>query len=121
MIVRGFVKDVAAELRNAAVHIFPSECEGSAKATYEAAACGLPQISTRESGDVVIDGLNGLVVPPNDPNALASAIERLHRDRTLAAELGRAGRRRAVENFTWDHFRERLLDGYDRALRLAAP
>ena len=42
--------------RSAAVHIFPSTCEGSAKATYEAAACGLPQITTRESGDVVQDG-----------------------------------------------------------------
>ena len=35
------------------MHVFPSECEGSAKCTYEAAACGLPQITTRESGDVV--------------------------------------------------------------------
>jgi glycosyltransferase involved in cell wall biosynthesis len=117
IIVRGFVRDVAAELRQAAVHIFPSECEGSAKATYEAAACGLPQITTRESGDVVQDGENGLLVPPNDADALAVAIERLHRDRDLAARMGDAGRRRMVENFTWDHFRARLLDAYDVALR----
>jgi glycosyltransferase involved in cell wall biosynthesis len=118
VIVRGFVRDVAAELRQAAVHIFPSECEGSAKATYEAAACGLPQITTRESGDVVQDGENGLLVPPNDADALAAAIERLHRDRDLAVRMGVAGRRRVVENFTWNHFRERLLDAYDLALRL---
>ncbi len=99
VIVRGFVRDVAAELRQAAVHIFPSECEGSAKATYEAAACGLPQITTRESGDVVQDGVNGLLVPPNDADALAAAIERLHRDRDLAARMGAAGRRRVVEKF----------------------
>jgi glycosyltransferase involved in cell wall biosynthesis len=117
VIVRGFVRDVAAELRQAAVHIFPSECEGSAKATYEAAACGLPQITTRESGDVVQDGVNGLLVPPNDTDALAAAIERLYRDRDLAARMGEAGRRRVVENFTWDHFRARLLDAYDVALR----
>lgn len=118
VVVRGFVKDVAPELRAAAVHIFPSECEGSAKATYEAAACGLPQITTRESGDVVIEGENGLLVPPNDADALAAAIERLHRDRDLAARLGAAGRRRVVGHFTWEHFRGRLLDAYDRALRL---
>jgi glycosyltransferase involved in cell wall biosynthesis len=117
VIVRGFVRDVAAELQQAAVHIFPSECEGSAKATYEAAACGLPQITTRESGDVVLDGENGVLIPPNNPDALAAAIERLHRDRDLCARLGAAGRRRVVENFTWDHFRARLLRAYDRALQ----
>lgn len=117
VIVRGFVRNVADELRQATVHIFPSECEGSAKATYEAAACGLPQITTRESGDVVQDGVNGLIVPPNDARALAVAIERLYRDRDLAARMGEAGRRRVVENFTWDHFRTRLLDAYDMALR----
>jgi glycosyltransferase involved in cell wall biosynthesis len=116
VIVRGFVRDVASELRSAAVHIFPSECEGSAKATYEAAACGLAQIATRESGDVVLDGENGLLIPPNDVAALAAAIERLYRDRELVVRLGMAGRRRVVENFTWEHFRERLLDAYDRAL-----
>jgi glycosyltransferase involved in cell wall biosynthesis len=120
VVVRGFVRDVAAELRNAAVHIFPSECEGSAKATYEAAACGLPQITTRESGDVVIDGENGLIVPPNDLDALCAAIERLHRDRDLAARMGAAGRRRVAENFTWEHFRKRLLAAYDRALRMTS-
>ncbi|MGH8045609.1 MAG: glycosyltransferase family 4 protein [Chthoniobacterales bacterium] len=118
VVVRGFVKDVATELRAATVHIFPSECEGSAKATYEAAACGLPQITTRESGDVVLNGENGLIVPPNNTDALCAAIEQLYRNRDLAGRMGAAGRRRVVENFTWDHFRERLLNAYDLALRM---
>ena len=118
VIVRGFVDDVASELRSAAVHIFPSECEGSAKATYEAAACGLPQVTTRESGDVVVDNETGILVPPNDVDALATAIGHLYRDRDLAARMGVAGRRRVVEHFTWEHFRQRLLDAYDRALRM---
>jgi glycosyltransferase involved in cell wall biosynthesis len=112
----GFVKNVEDCYRAAAVHIFPSECEGSAKCTYEAAACGLPQITTRESGDVVLDGVNGLIIPPNDPEALAAAIERLYRDRDLAVRLGEMGRQRAVENFTWEHFRTRLLEAYRRML-----
>ncbi len=114
--VPGFVAKVEECYRAAAVHIFPSECEGSAKCTYEAAACGLPQIATRESGDIVLDGVNGLIVPPNDPDALAAAIERLYRDRDLAARLGAAGRQRVVEKFTWEHFRERLLEAYGVAL-----
>src|SRR4030095_2636437 len=48
--VLGFAPRIEGVYRAATVHIFPSECEGSAKCTYEAAACGLPQITTRESG-----------------------------------------------------------------------
>ncbi|HZJ14348.1 MAG TPA: glycosyltransferase family 4 protein, partial [Chthoniobacteraceae bacterium] len=110
--VAGFVAGVEECYRSATVHIFPSSCEGSAKATYEAAACGLPQITTRESGDLVLDGVNGLIISPDDPDALAAAIERLYRDRDLCAQLGAAGRQRVVENFTWEHFRTRLLEAY---------
>ena len=110
--VLGFVKRVEECYRSATVHVFPSTCEGSAKATYEAAACGLPQITTRESGDVVVDGLNGLIIPPDDPSALAAAIETLYRDRSLCARLGAAGRQRVIDHFTWEHFGARLLDAY---------
>ena len=116
----GFVGRVEDCYRAATVHILPSECEGSAKCTYEAAACGLPQITTRESGDVVRDGVSGLIIPPNDPDALAAAIERLYRDRDLCARLGAAGRERVVENFTWEHFRARLLEAYRVAMARGA-
>lgn len=114
----GFVARVEECYRAATVHVFPSECEGSAKCTYEAAACGLPQITTRESGDVVLDGVNGLIIPPNDADALAAAIERLYRDRDLGARLGAAGRQRVVENFTWDHFAARLREAWQTAAAL---
>ncbi len=115
--VAGFVSQVEECYRSATVHVFPSTCEGSAKATYEAAACGLPQIVTRESGDVVIDGVNGIIIPPDNPDALAAAIERLYRDRDLCARLGAAGRERVVAKFTWAHFGERLLEAYRVAMR----
>ena len=110
--VAGFAPKPEDYYRAATVHVFPSTCEGSAKVTYDAAACGLAQITTRESGDVVVDGVNGLVVPMNDLDALSAAIERLYRDRALAAQFGKAARQRVVENFTWDHFRARLLEAY---------
>lgn len=112
IIARGFTQDVAAAYRDAAVHIFPSECEGSAKCAYEAAASGLPQITTREAGDVVQHERNGLIIPPNDPEALAAAILRLHGDRDLCAKLGAAGREDVCARFTWRHFRERVLEAY---------
>ena len=86
----------------------------------EAAACGLAQITTRESGDVVQAGFNGLVIPPNDPEALASALETLHRDRSLAERFGAAGRERVCAHFTWAHFRRRLLEIYATVSALPA-
>ena len=115
--VAGFAANPQDFYRQASVHIFPSTCEGSAKATYEAAACGLPQITTRDSGDVVVDGLNGIIIPPDSSDALAAAIERLYRDADLRAQMGAAGRTRVVENFTWEHFRQRLLRAYETALK----
>ena len=102
--------------RTATVHIFPSQCEGCAKVTCEAAACGLPQITTRESGDVVVDGVNGLTVPCNDLDALCAAIERLHRHPELLPAMRRAARTRALERFTWEAYRARLLEAYRRAV-----
>ncbi|MES2709257.1 MAG: glycosyltransferase family 4 protein [Verrucomicrobiota bacterium] len=115
VIVKGFAPNVPELLRTASAFVFPSECEGFAKSTLEAAACGLPLITTRESGDAIIDGVTGRLIPPNDPDALAAAIReaRDHPDRF--AEMGRAARRHAAENFTWDHFRARILTGYAKA------
>ena len=112
----GYVKKPEDLYRQSTVHIFPSTCEGSAKVTYDAAACGLPQIATHEAGDVVVDGLNGLVVPCNDVDALAKAIQHLYDNPALVTQMGAAARQRIVENFTWDHYRARVLEAY----RLAA-
>lgn len=116
--VVGFASRPAEYYRTASVHILPSSCEGSAKTTYEAAACALPQITTRESGDIVVHGENGIIIPPEDPDALAAAIEELYRDPSRMAQMGLAGRKRVVENFTWEHFRQRLLEAYRRAMAL---
>jgi len=107
--------------RAGSVHVFPSSLEGSAKTTYEAAACGLAQITTREAGDVVVDGLNGLIVPPNDVGALARAIRQLYDRPDLVRSYGAAGRSRVVQQFTWDHFRERVFGAYRLALSRLSP
>lgn len=114
--VLGHVRDVPQQLRRASLHIFPSELEGSAKATYEAAACGLPQITTREAGDVVVDGLNGWIIPPRDPAALVEALRTAHASPEILRRMGAAGRERVLAQFTWDHFRARLLEAYSAAL-----
>lgn len=117
--VVGFVRNPENYLSQGTIHVFPSQWEGSAKVTYEAAACGLPQITTREAGDVVRNGMEGIIVKPGDVNAVATALEHLYRHPKIVEEMGMAARRRVVENFTWDHFRTRLLDAYETATRMA--
>ena len=117
--VVGFVRDPENYLNQATVHVFPSQWEGSAKVTYEAAACALPQITTREAGDVVRDGIEGIIVKPGDVEAIATALEHLYRHPEIVQQMGGAARGRMVESFTWDHFRTRLLDAYATAMRMA--
>lgn len=114
--VVGFKRDVENYLSQGTVHVFPSQCEGSAKVTYEAAACGLPQITTLESGDVVTDGVEGILVSPGNVGQIAAAILELYRHPEKVEQMGMAARRRVVENFTWDHFRTRLLGAYQLAM-----
>src|SRR5213594_3170942 len=116
--VVGFARDPENYLSQGTVHVFPSQWEGSAKVTYEAAACALPQITTREAGDVVRDGIEGIIVKPADIDAISAALEHLYRHPEIVEKMGGAARRRMLENFTWDHFRTRLLDAYATAMRM---
>jgi glycosyltransferase involved in cell wall biosynthesis len=119
--ILGFSNRVEELYRQCSLFVFPSECEGSAKATYEAAASGLAQITTRESGDVVVDGENGILIPPNNCEALCEAILRLYRNPDIALQMGASGRKRAVEQFTWDHFRRRVSEAYRAAMAIRQP
>ncbi len=114
----GFAQEPEVYLRQSTIHVFPSQCEGSAKVTYEAAACGLPQITTREAGDVVEDGVQGIIITPGDVDGLAGAIQHLYNHPEIVERMSLAARRRVVENFTWDHFRERLLGAYERVMQM---
>jgi glycosyltransferase involved in cell wall biosynthesis len=67
---------------------------------------------------VVLEGENGLLVPPKNVEALMTAITRLYENSKLREELGQRGRERVVQHFTWDHFRERLQGAYRTALKL---
>jgi glycosyltransferase involved in cell wall biosynthesis len=115
----GFKRDVENYLREGTIYVFPSELEGNAKTVTEAAACGLPVITTRESGDVITDGNEGLIIPPDNVDAVAAAIQRLYNDRDEVGRMSVAARRRVEEHFTWEHCRQRLLDGYERAMLAA--
>lgn len=115
--VVGFSANVQDELRQASVFVFPSELEGFAKSTLEAAACGLPLIATRESGDAVVDGVTGMEIEANDVGAIAAALEQAARNQDELAAMGRRGRQRIEQCLTWDHYRLRLLNGYAKVMK----
>jgi glycosyltransferase involved in cell wall biosynthesis len=72
--------------RSADLFVFPTLSDGFGVTQLEAMAHGLPVIATRNCGEVVEDGVNGLVVPARDPDALAKAIEDVaFDDRRLAS------------------------------------
>jgi glycosyltransferase involved in cell wall biosynthesis len=76
-----------AEFLRADVFVLPTLAEGSASVVFEALAAGVPVITTRAAGSVVVDGREGLIIPERDPEALATAIEKVVSDRDLRAEL----------------------------------
>lgn len=94
---------LAAVYRDADVFVLPSRDEGMPNVLLEAMASGLPVAASRVSGaeDLVTEGESGFLVPPDDPEALATALRRLIGSAELRATMGACGRRRAETQFTW--------------------
>jgi alpha-maltose-1-phosphate synthase len=91
-------------LTHALMFVCPSVYEPLGIVNLEAMACSTAVVASRVGGipEVVADGATGLLVPPDDPAALADAMNALLRDPGRADAFGRAGRARAVEEFSWD-------------------
>jgi glycosyltransferase involved in cell wall biosynthesis len=92
----------------------PSYREGLPRTLVEAAACGLPLITTDVPGcrEVVSDGVDGLLVPMGDSEALAQAIRRLQDNPEFAYQLGDAARLKARAQFDERIVIQRTLEVY---------
>jgi glycosyltransferase involved in cell wall biosynthesis len=108
----GRVPDVAAWLRRATVYVQPARWEGFGLGVLEAMHAALPVVATRVSSlpELVADGGTGLLAPPDDPAALASAIG----DALTRPELGAAGLARARSEFSVERMTSSTVELYER-------
>ena len=114
----GQVEDMRAQFAQTDIVVLPSYREGLPKSLIEAAACGLPLVTTDVPGcrEVMTDGIDGLIVPVRDSAALAAAIRRLHENSEWTRRLGQAARARALAEFDERIVIEKTLAVYQELL-----
>ena len=110
---------LAERLRNADIFAFPSTWDEPFSITLVAAmASGAAVIATKTGGtpEALADGVQGLLVPPNDPGALAGAVLRLARSPELRNTLGQAAMARAHDTWSFSAYIDRLERYYEQAV-----
>jgi glycosyltransferase involved in cell wall biosynthesis len=97
--------------RRANLFLFPSRHEGMPNAVLEAMAAGLPVIATRIAGseELVVDGLSGALVPPQDAAALREALRPLLVEEGLRRRMGQASFERVRQHYSWERSAQAYL------------
>lgn len=111
----GMREDVPEILAASDVFVLPSRWEGLPLVIIEAIFAGLPVVATRVGGisELVEEGVNGWLIPRSDPRAMAQALQRLTEDEFRRKQMGKAGREKALEQFTL----ERMVAQYRELYR----
>ena len=108
----GEVDDLCAVRSETDVELVCSRMEPFGRVTVEAMMAGLPVVGCQAGGtaEIILDGKTGLLYPPGDVSALAERLNRLRERPELAAEMGRAGRERALRSFTAEQMVSRVME-----------
>ena len=103
--------------------LLPSRNEGLPRAAIEAMAAGKPVIATKVGGtpEAIIDGVTGILVPPNDINQIGNAVSNLIENVELQNRLGSAGRKRATQHYSIEKYISRLDCLYRRLSEASEP
>jgi glycosyltransferase involved in cell wall biosynthesis len=114
----GGVSNLRDHLAAADVFVLPSRSEGFSNAIVEAMAASLPVVATDVGGnaEAVKEGVTGFIVPPENPDAIASAITQLLSNPNRAFEMGLAGKALAAKEFTLDAMMSRTTQVYRNLL-----
>lgn len=101
---KGFPEDALKQVSNADIFVHPSYLEGFSISVVEATMLGKPIIACSVGGnpEIIVDGKNGLLVPPRDSAELASAMIKLAGNKKLRRQYGKEARRTYEENFALD-------------------
>ena len=101
----------------------PSRRESLGIALIEASAQGVPAVATRVGGhpEIITDGINGLLVPPNDADAIAEATRRLLASEVLQTSIGNGAKARYEQAFTLAGMLDRTEQQYRATLDTVAP
>jgi glycosyltransferase involved in cell wall biosynthesis len=115
----GLQRDIPSLLQKAWGFVLPSKWEGMPNALLEAMSCAVPSIATRVSGseDIIEDGVNGLLVEPEQPEQMAEALRRLIEDTELAQRLARAGHATILREYQLSHVTDQCLKFYYQILQ----
>jgi glycosyltransferase involved in cell wall biosynthesis len=115
----GGVTNLRKHLSAADIFVLPSRSEGFSNAIVEAMAASLPVVATNVGGnaEAVQDGVSGVIVSPEDPDALAAAIVQLLSDPAKAKQMGTEGKRLAAEKFTTEAMMTQITSVYRSLLR----
>ena len=118
----GFSTAMGETLREADIACLPSYGEGMPRGLMEAAATGLPMVTTLAPGcrEAVIPGKTGVLVPVRDARALADALRPLVLDPALRQRMGAAARQQAIAEFSAEDFIARSLAAYAAVLPMPA-
>jgi len=114
----GFRSDVPELITESDIAVLPSHHEGLPRFLVEAASSGLPLVATDVVGcrTVVVDGVNGLLVPPRNPTLLADALSKLICDPELRSTYGAAGRQMALDLFDQDKVIPQYVELFETAM-----
>ena len=117
----GFRRDALSLIQQFEVFVFPSVQEGLGTSVLDAMALYKPVVATRAGGipEVVEDGVTGLLVAPQNPAALARAIQSLLEQPERGKMFGAAGRQRVAQHFTAERMAARTLQVYRELLHEA--
>ncbi|MDQ2933542.1 MAG: glycosyltransferase family 4 protein [Chloroflexota bacterium] len=118
IVFTGRREDISAVTADLDIAVLPSLREAQGISILEAMARRKPVIASRVGGvpEVITDGVDGLLVPPADPQALAGAIARLASDEQLRHRIAEAGYRTVVDGFSIDSMVRRIEGVYDEEL-----
>lgn len=116
----GFSTNVSKYIAESDIALIPSRWqEPCALVNFEFLAAGVPLVTSNTGGqpEIITEGVDGFLVPPDDHKALAAAVNRLVENPDMRKKMGEAARKTFLRRFTYDNFYKQVMAVYDKVLK----